>query len=175
MTRAAVRIGCSSGFWGDSAWAADQLVRSGQIDHLAEITMSLLARAPVAPRSSRPPRPLSINAYLGAQPIAAALEVGADIMLTGRRVDSVGTLGILMHEFGWRGTEHDLLAAGSLGRGPLLQVQAYCQKSSLRRQETHRENNDCGPAGCQPVHRFLLEGRAFSRAAGQRRVRRVRG
>jgi hypothetical protein len=128
MTRAAVRIGCSSGFWGDSAWAADQLVRSGQIDHLAEITMSLLARAPVAPRSSRPPRPLSINAYLGAQPIAAALEVGADIMLTGRRVDSVGTLGILMHEFGWRGTEHDLLAAGSLGRGPLLQVQAYCRE-----------------------------------------------
>jgi hypothetical protein len=133
VTRPAVRIGCSSGFWGDSAWAADRFVRSGQIDHLvsdhlAEMTMSLLARAPVAPCSSRPQRPLSINAYLGARPIAAALEAGADIMLTGHCVDSAGTLGILMHEFVWRDTDHDLLAAGSLGRGPLLQVQACCRE-----------------------------------------------
>ncbi len=56
----------------------------------------------------------SANAYLGAVPIARALELGADIVVTGRIVDSAATLGILMHEFGWRADQFDLLAAGSL-------------------------------------------------------------
>ena len=56
----------------------------------------------------------SANVYLGALPIARALALGADIVVTGRIVDSATTLGILMHEFGWRADQHDLLAAGSL-------------------------------------------------------------
>ncbi len=45
-----VRIGCGAGFWGDSAEGPRQLVESGEIDYLvldylAEITMSLLAKA----------------------------------------------------------------------------------------------------------------------------------
>src|SRR3546814_6542150 len=45
-----VRIGCGAGFWGDSAEGPRQLVQSGEIDYLvldylAEITMSLLAKA----------------------------------------------------------------------------------------------------------------------------------
>ena len=195
-----VRIGCGAGFWGDSAEGPKQLVESGEIDYLvldylAEITMSLLARARVkdpnagyatdfpavvaslAPKIKRqgikvvtnaggvnpqackaaieeklkalgieltvgivtgddllpraaelkaqdvremfsgerfPDKPWSVNAYLGAFPIAAALDAGADIVVTGRCVDSAVVLGALIHEFGWKPTDYDLLAAGSL-------------------------------------------------------------
>ncbi len=56
----------------------------------------------------------SMNAYLGAQPIAAALEKGADVVITGRCVDSALALGALIHHFGWRADDYDQLAAGSL-------------------------------------------------------------
>jgi len=56
----------------------------------------------------------SINAYLGAFPIAKALDEGADIVLTGRVVDSAVTLGACIHEFGWNRTDLDELAGGSL-------------------------------------------------------------
>lgn len=195
-----LRIGCATGFWGDSEAGATQLVMHGNIDYLvfdflAEITMSLLARARAksadagyAPDFVRivaslagelksrgikvvsngggvnskacgealrkqlqtlridlkiavvegddlsaradefrsagvremfsgaamPPQFLSVNAYLGAQPIAAALDAGADIVITGRVVDSAVTLGPLVHEFGWSWSDWDKLATGSL-------------------------------------------------------------
>lgn len=61
-----------------------------------------------------PARVASVNAYLGATPIAAALEAGADVVLTGRCVDSALVLGPLIHEFGWREDDYDRLSAGSL-------------------------------------------------------------
>lgn len=196
-----VRIGCGSGFWGDSPEGPRQLVRDGSIDYLvldylAEITMSILARMkaknpalgyatdfvslvmkPLAreiaakrirvvtnaggvnPEACRdallavfaeegislnvaivtgddlsgdaerfrsqgvvemfsgapfPDRIASINAYLGAFPIAAALAEGADIVITGRCVDSAVVLGPLIHEFGWGATDYERLSAGSL-------------------------------------------------------------
>lgn len=195
-----VRIGCGTGFWGDSPEGAAQLVRSDGIDYLildylAEITMSILARLktrdpahgyatdfvshvmaplasdiaakkikvvtnagglnPVACRdalaeafakagvdlkvalvtgddlsdrvetlrpgltemasgAALPDRISSINAYLGAFPIAAALRDGADVVVTGRVVDSALALGPLIHEFGWSETDYDRLAGGSL-------------------------------------------------------------
>lgn len=54
------------------------------------------------------------NAYLGASPIARALALGADVVITGRCVDSALTLGILMHEFEWSASDYDKLAQGSL-------------------------------------------------------------
>ena len=200
MSKELVRIGCGAGFWGDSGEGPKQLVESGQIDYLildylAEITMSLLARArskdPAAgyatdfpdviarlapqirqhgirvvtnaggvnpkacqevlaaklkaagidlrigivsgddllPRAAElkgqgiremfsggefPDKPWSVNAYLGAFPIAAALDAGADIVITGRCVDSALALAPLVHEFGWKATDYDLLSAGSL-------------------------------------------------------------
>ena len=61
-----------------------------------------------------PERLLTANAYLGALPIKAALDAGAQIVVTGRCVDSAVTLGALMHEFGWLPDDHDRLAQGSL-------------------------------------------------------------
>ena len=61
-----------------------------------------------------PQKILSANAYLGAIPIARALAAGADVVITGRCVDSAVALGPLMHEFGWREDDYDSLAAGSL-------------------------------------------------------------
>lgn len=198
MSDKIVRIGGGAGFWGDSAEGPRQLVASGEIDYLmldylAEITMSLMARArakkpelgyatdfpkviaALAPQlaeqgikvvtnaggvnpqackavieeqlaaagieltvgivegddllprqdqlrdikemfngSSFPDKPWSANAYLGAFPIARALDQGADIVLTGRCVDSALALGPLIHEFGWQSDDYDLLSAGSL-------------------------------------------------------------
>ncbi len=61
-----------------------------------------------------PEKLVSANAYLGAFPIAAALDGGADVVITGRCVDSAVTLGPLIHEFGWGPDDFDRLAAGTL-------------------------------------------------------------
>jgi len=61
-----------------------------------------------------PQKVLSANAYLGAAPIRAALDAGAQVVITGRCVDSAVTLGVLMHEFGWADDDYDRLAGGSL-------------------------------------------------------------
>lgn len=57
---------------------------------------------------------VSMNAYLGAFPIARALDEGADIVVTGRCADSAMALGPLIHEFGWKPDDWDRLSSGTL-------------------------------------------------------------
>ncbi len=57
---------------------------------------------------------LTANAYLGALPIKAALDAGAQVVITGRCVDSAVTLGALMHAFDWSAQDYDRLAQASL-------------------------------------------------------------
>lgn len=64
--------------------------------------------------ASLPANVLTANAYLGALPVKAALDAGAQVVITGRCVDSAVTLGVLMHEFGWGSDALDRLAGGSL-------------------------------------------------------------
>lgn len=57
---------------------------------------------------------LSANAYLGAPPIAAALAQGAQIVVTGRVVDSALVVAPLAYEHGWAWSDFDRLAQGTL-------------------------------------------------------------
>ena len=86
-------------------------------DVMPQLAQLRAAAEPVREMQSGAPLPaqvLSANAYLGAQPIKAALDAGAQVVITGRCVDSAVTLGVLMHEFGWGASDYDQLAAGSL-------------------------------------------------------------
>jgi len=67
----------------------------------------------------------SANVYMGAFPIAEALDGGAQIVLTGRGTDPGLVLGPMIHEFGWKEDEFDLLAAGTIA-GHMVECGAQC-------------------------------------------------
>ncbi|MFM2095491.1 MAG: hypothetical protein RIS70_2615 [Planctomycetota bacterium] len=66
---------------------------------------------------------VSANAYLGAKPIADALQRDARIVITGRVADASLTVGPTMHRFGWSWTDWDKLAAASVA-GHLIECGA---------------------------------------------------
>lgn len=68
---------------------------------------------------------LSSNAYIGAFPIAKALELGADVVITGRCVDSALVLGPLIYEYKMSPKDYDLLASGSLA-GHIVECGCQC-------------------------------------------------
>ena len=66
---------------------------------------------------------VSANAYLGAEPIRAALALGSTVVICGRSTDTALTLAPLMHEFNWAPDDWDRMAAGILA-GHLLECSA---------------------------------------------------
>ncbi|MEV6980630.1 acyclic terpene utilization AtuA family protein [Sphaerisporangium sp. NPDC051017] len=64
--------------------------------------------------------PLTANAYLGGRPIAAALELGADVVVTGRVTDAALVTGPGMWRFGWGPGDLDALA-GSVVAGHVIE------------------------------------------------------
>uniref|UniRef100_A0A1I8GM59 DUF1446 domain-containing protein n=1 Tax=Macrostomum lignano TaxID=282301 RepID=A0A1I8GM59_9PLAT len=138
------RIGCSSGFWGDTSVSSIRVVtNAGGINPLScaeflisygkNVGLDLSGSVAVVTgddAKSLMPGELSgklinANAYLGAQPIAHALNAGAQFVITGRCVDSALVLGPLIHEFRWSPHDLDLLAAGSLA-GHIVECGAQC-------------------------------------------------
>jgi hypothetical protein len=57
---------------------------------------------------------ISANAYLGVEPIVAALADGADIVITGRVADPALFMAPLVHEFGWRLDDWETLGKGTV-------------------------------------------------------------
>jgi hypothetical protein len=70
-------------------------------------------------------RVLAANAYLGSLPIVAALEQGAQIVITGRSTDTALTMAPLRYSFGWEATDWDRLAAGIVA-GHIIECGAQC-------------------------------------------------
>jgi hypothetical protein len=66
---------------------------------------------------------ISANAYLGARPIADALQAGAQVVVTGRVADPSLTLGPLLAHYAWRDDDWERLGRGTMA-GHLIECGA---------------------------------------------------
>lgn len=66
---------------------------------------------------------LSANVYFGCRPIVKALELGADVIITGRVTDTGLTLAPMIYEFGWDFEDYDKMSAGTVA-GHILECGA---------------------------------------------------
>ncbi|MFQ5718185.1 MAG: acyclic terpene utilization AtuA family protein [Acidobacteriota bacterium] len=77
-------------------------------------------------------RLLSANVYLPTTGMVAALDAGANVVLTGRCTDPGLTLAPLVHAFGWQWDDWDRLAAGTVA-GHIIECGAQCTGGNFSR------------------------------------------
>jgi hypothetical protein len=68
---------------------------------------------------------VTANAYLGARPIADALDAGAQVVVTGRVTDASVVVGPALHAFGWGDGDFDRIA-GAVVAGHVIECGAQC-------------------------------------------------
>jgi hypothetical protein len=68
---------------------------------------------------------VTANAYLGARPIADALDAGAQVVVTGRVTDASLTVGPALHAFGWADEDYHAIA-GAVVAGHVIECGAQC-------------------------------------------------
>ena len=83
----------------------------------------------------------SANVYIDSFNIAKALDLEADIVLTGRASDPGLVLGPCIYEFGWGRNDYDLLASGTVA-GHIIECGAQCSGGNHSRwDEVHNLSN----------------------------------
>ncbi|KAI9342500.1 hypothetical protein DFJ73DRAFT_661552 [Zopfochytrium polystomum] len=97
---------------GDAAKEIQRLRQAGEVKPFGHLDESSDGEVEKWPEGKKPI--LSVNIYMGCEAIVKALNAGANIIVTGRVVDSAIVVAPLIHRFGWRADAWDLLAAGSL-------------------------------------------------------------
>jgi hypothetical protein len=103
--------------------AGDDLM--DRLDELVACGNSLANMETGEPLESIRSQVRSANVYLGAWPLVDALNRGANIVVTGRVTDTGLTLAPMIHEFGWRTSDWDLLATGTVA-GHIIECGAQC-------------------------------------------------
>ena len=97
----------------------------GRLDELLERGVELRNMDTGEPLSTVRDAVQSANVYFGAWPIVDALKRGARVVVTGRCTDTGLTLAPMIHEFGWREDDWNLLAAGTIA-GHTIECGAQC-------------------------------------------------
>ena len=86
----------------------------GRLDEFAERGVEITNMDTGEPLSAVRDKVQSANVYLGASGLVEALGRGAQIVVGGRLTDTGLTLAPLMHEFGWKFDQWDLVSAGTI-------------------------------------------------------------
>ncbi|HVQ57032.1 MAG TPA: acyclic terpene utilization AtuA family protein [Pyrinomonadaceae bacterium] len=86
----------------------------GRLDEFAEKGVEIINMETGEPLSDVRDKIQAANVYLGASGLVEALGKGAQIVVGGRLTDTGLTLAPLMHEFGWKFDQWDLISAGTI-------------------------------------------------------------
>ena len=97
----------------------------GRIDEFLGKGYAMRDMETALPISTIRPRIQSANAYIGAFPLAEALDTGADVVIAGRSTDTALTLAPMVHKFKWKPDDWDKLAAGTIA-GHIIECGAQC-------------------------------------------------